>query len=693
MYEPHKPVENGDQIEPSTPAKEVESTNKSSHETTPSPHKLVQGSDKLGSVNRVDSGSVSNQGLRRSARLSSKSSSSNVVVGNVGIRRKRKVANLGNGEAPGVINGSGSFTHTEIEKESGGSETVATDVLVSSELNTPDGCESDVMSVPDLGDKEETPTMKKVKSQRVLSRDVQFMGSESVQEGDAGNKRLNLRSGKKLSKPGVNNVAKDKELSSSQDEKELEDGESETVFNGGEKTLRRFKTRATTLTGLHFVTITLMTIVLRWLGYIQPSHLPVADLLKFVLFANFSIVGMNVSLMWNSVGFYQIAKLSMIPAARKSASTTGGVTKPHRYRPGTVALSEKSSLIANSKLHGTLYGFIVFEVGWKDVRAINYLNELQILKEEVRDLLDNKSELTNGLNGKVNSPGKPPVQIRETCNGVLTLDGYAECSVKALKEMSDCLEHGSLSRATGSTNMNNQSRPMHEITFSTDDKPKLLTQLCPSRCLVFSDLIVGYVSTTRLIHSDVIIHGRPEFEPVSPTTDDSFDGLVPSTSPKQQPAQRPIHEITFSTDDKPKLLTQVIALNEKFPSPTLNVTTNYNIVVNVKKKLDESLLITWSGIEKRRTYWQDGVLGTNCSIPTKWNWTYRLQFDYKTSQKEQQHSPCIIEGLKKQKISKEGNEKGRRQRVLHSTKLCESNRQRIQVSLFSTASSTFIENG
>ncbi|XP_028111361.1 UDP-rhamnose/UDP-galactose transporter 6-like [Camellia sinensis] len=72
---------------------------------------------------------------------------------------------------------------------------------------------------------------------------------------------------------------------------------------------------ATTLTGLHFVTTTLMTAVLRWLGYIQPSHLPLPELLKFVLFANFSIVGMNISLMWNSVGFYQIAKLTMIPVS------------------------------------------------------------------------------------------------------------------------------------------------------------------------------------------------------------------------------------------------------------------------------------------------------------------------------------------------------------------------------------------
>ncbi|KAJ7945312.1 UDP-galactose transporter 2-like [Quillaja saponaria] len=74
-------------------------------------------------------------------------------------------------------------------------------------------------------------------------------------------------------------------------------------------------TFATTLTGLHFATTTLLTAVFRWLGYIQTSHLPLSDLLIFVLFANFSIVGMNVSLMWNSVGFYQIAKLSMIPVS------------------------------------------------------------------------------------------------------------------------------------------------------------------------------------------------------------------------------------------------------------------------------------------------------------------------------------------------------------------------------------------
>ncbi|KAL0452570.1 UNVERIFIED_CONTAM: Monocopper oxidase-like protein SKS1 [Sesamum latifolium] len=70
---------------------------------------------------------------------------------------------------------------------------------------------------------------------------------------------------------------------------------------------------------------------------------------------------------------------------------------------------------------------------------------------------------------------------------------------------------------------------------------------------------------------------------------------------------------------------QVIAVNGKFPGPVINVTTNYNVVVNVKNKLDEDLLVTWSGIQMRRSSWQDGVLGTNCPIPPKWNWTYQFQ--------------------------------------------------------------------
>jgi kinesin family protein 4/21/27 len=75
----------------------------------------------------------------------------------------------------------------------------------------------------------------------------------------------------------------------------------------------------------------------------------------------------------------------------------------------------------------------------------------------------NKSDTTNGHAGKVTIPGKPPIQIREASNGVITLAGSTEVSVATLKEMSACLEQGSLSRATGSTNMNNQSSRSHAI--------------------------------------------------------------------------------------------------------------------------------------------------------------------------------------------------------------------------------------
>ncbi|KAL1222222.1 Monocopper oxidase-like protein SKS2 [Cardamine amara subsp. amara] len=70
---------------------------------------------------------------------------------------------------------------------------------------------------------------------------------------------------------------------------------------------------------------------------------------------------------------------------------------------------------------------------------------------------------------------------------------------------------------------------------------------------------------------------------------------------------------------------KVIAVNGKFPGPVLNATTNYNVVVNVFNDLDEPLLLTWPGVQMRRNSWQDGVLGTNCPIPSKWNYTYDFQ--------------------------------------------------------------------
>ncbi|CAM8933403.1 unnamed protein product [Rhodiola kirilowii] len=70
---------------------------------------------------------------------------------------------------------------------------------------------------------------------------------------------------------------------------------------------------------------------------------------------------------------------------------------------------------------------------------------------------------------------------------------------------------------------------------------------------------------------------------------------------------------------------QVIAVNGQFPGPTINVTTNNYVYVNVRNDLDEGALITWNGIRLRTNAWQDGVLGTNCPIPSGQNWTYEFQ--------------------------------------------------------------------
>ncbi|KAE9598340.1 putative L-ascorbate oxidase [Lupinus albus] len=70
---------------------------------------------------------------------------------------------------------------------------------------------------------------------------------------------------------------------------------------------------------------------------------------------------------------------------------------------------------------------------------------------------------------------------------------------------------------------------------------------------------------------------------------------------------------------------KVIAINGNFPGQPINVTTNDNLHVNVFNELDEDLLITWSGVQLKRNAWSDGVLGTNCPIPPKWNWTYKFE--------------------------------------------------------------------
>uniref|UniRef100_A0A6N2MXN2 Kinesin-like protein n=1 Tax=Salix viminalis TaxID=40686 RepID=A0A6N2MXN2_SALVM len=111
-----------------------------------------------------------------------------------------------------------------------------------------------------------------------------------------------------------------------------------------------------------------------------------------------------------------------------------------------------------------------------------HVSFIEILKEEVRDLLDpatlNKSDTANGYAGKVNLPVKPPIQIRETSNGVITLAGSTEVSVCTFKEMAICLEQGSLCRHR-STNMNSQSSRSHAIFTITLEQMRKLNPVFP----------------------------------------------------------------------------------------------------------------------------------------------------------------------------------------------------------------------
>ncbi|XP_074378221.1 UDP-rhamnose/UDP-galactose transporter 3-like [Apium graveolens] len=70
---------------------------------------------------------------------------------------------------------------------------------------------------------------------------------------------------------------------------------------------------ATTLTGCHFLVTALVGAVSNAAGYTTSKHVPLWELLRFSIVANMSVTGLNLSLMLNSVGFYQISKVSMIP--------------------------------------------------------------------------------------------------------------------------------------------------------------------------------------------------------------------------------------------------------------------------------------------------------------------------------------------------------------------------------------------
>ncbi|KAI5404491.1 Kinesin-like protein KIN-4C, variant 2 [Lathyrus oleraceus] len=110
---------------------------------------------------------------------------------------------------------------------------------------------------------------------------------------------------------------------------------------------------------------------------------------------------------------------------------------------------------------------------------------IEIFKEEVYDLLDpnvSKGEVTSAT--KITLPNRVPIQIRETLHGGITLAGVAEPEVKTKEEMASYLSSGSLSRATGSTNMNSQSSRSHAIFTITMEQKKGDDILCAKFHLV-----------------------------------------------------------------------------------------------------------------------------------------------------------------------------------------------------------------
>uniref|UniRef100_A0A453BA40 Kinesin-like protein n=1 Tax=Aegilops tauschii subsp. strangulata TaxID=200361 RepID=A0A453BA40_AEGTS len=101
-----------------------------------------------------------------------------------------------------------------------------------------------------------------------------------------------------------------------------------------------------------------------------------------------------------------------------------------------------------------------------DTEFLIRVSFIEIFKEEVFDLLDDPGSVA-----KAAAPARVPIQIRETANGSITLAGVTEAEVKSKEEMALHLARGSLSRATGSTNMNSQSSRSHAIfTISIEQK-------------------------------------------------------------------------------------------------------------------------------------------------------------------------------------------------------------------------------
>ncbi|GLU04584.1 hypothetical protein SLE2022_217220 [Rubroshorea leprosula] len=105
----------------------------------------------------------------------------------------------------------------------------------------------------------------------------------------------------------------------------------------------------------------------------------------------------------------------------------------------------------------------------------------------------------------------------------------------------------------------------------------------------------------------------------------SFTTLLVATVDAISPHQFYDWTVSYSRRAPLGVDKQVIVINDMFPGPLLNASTDDVLTIHIHNNLTDPFLLTWNGIQMRKNSWQDGVQGTNCPIMPGQNWTYRFQ--------------------------------------------------------------------
>ena len=96
------------------------------------------------------------------------------------------------------------------------------------------------------------------------------------------------------------------------------------------------------------------------------GHLPLMDLVIFTVVANVSIISLNTSLMVNSVAFYQIAKLGIIPFTASVEATFFGkeFSGPMKLAIGVTLVGVGLVTVAEFNVSSTLFAPQLHEMNW-----------------------------------------------------------------------------------------------------------------------------------------------------------------------------------------------------------------------------------------------------------------------------------------------------------------------------------------